>query len=157
MTLNELADRLVSRAERYRTGIALTPSVAKGHLEDLAVALDLQIVDLASEVLGQVPEDSRFLGLNAARLSDVIKFVSAREYWRPAVLLANSDILLTYLSHTQRAELLRFFDTGMPKPVTAMIMALPADNPSILSAAEALRWRASGRLAEQVTRPSTTC
>lgn len=148
MTLSELADRLATRGERYRTGIALVPSVTKEDLQDAAVTVDLPIVDLAAEVLNQVPQNSKFLGLNAARLGDAVTLISAGEYWRPAVLLANSDLLLTYLSHPQRSDFFRFFDTGMPKPATAVILALPVNSSSILSATEALRWRAIGRLAE---------
>lgn len=146
MDIDQLLRQLRMPGYRYRTALLLTPDVRPAALEDIAAVRRLELFDVAHHVLNELPAKTSFIGIGEQRVRDILCSCAHSKSDREVILCANSDIIFAKLNEQQREGVFRFLEVGLPKPNTALLIALPIHAFRLVPASERRRWEHNERL-----------
>jgi hypothetical protein len=146
MDLDRFTRQLGSSSFRFRTGLLLVPDVRPVALNDLAAMYRLEFFDMAGHLLQSLPPKTNFVGIGELRIRGLLTERAQQPGERDAALITNADILLAKLDLQQRERIYRFLETGLPRPATGLLVALPHSATRLLSASEQRRWEQNERL-----------
>jgi len=124
-TPSELVASLQRPALRVRTGLWLLPNPLLGQEANEAARLGIQAADLRAELLGQISPGSRYLSLDSDRLLALLDALSQRRSLGDCLLVHNLDLLLSRLTHQQRADFWQFVFSGFTHRPSALLLTLP--------------------------------
>jgi hypothetical protein len=142
-----LVDQLQGDAYRNRTGILELPLTWLGREDELAARIGIGFSDIQASLLLNLSPDQRFLGADWRQL--ITRYFDPLTAGRPpnggGIILANVDLLTSYLREGDREEFWRFLRQSY-RPPWGLLLTLPAANQHLISSDERERWVATDRL-----------
>ena len=148
-TISELVELLSKPTLRVRTGIWLYPMDLLGEEENEAVRLDVIARDAREPLLAAIGPKSRFLGLNRARLLQVLDEIVQNERDGNVIMIYNFDLLLAKLPMEEREKAWREIFYSFPHRPKGVLLIIPEQATELLPSYSHLEdWRQAGRLAE---------
>jgi hypothetical protein len=143
----ELADLLSSHTLRVATGLWLLPLADLPRLDNAAVRLGFEAVDLRQQLIASLPTGTRYAGLSAARLLELVDAVANRRADYAGALVYQLDLLLARLTTDERAQVWQELYAGLPHRTRGVLFVMPETAANLLPAADALdAWRRARRL-----------
>lgn len=150
-TITELVSLLSSPRLRVRTGIWLYPMEMLGQEENEAVRLGVIAKDARVPLLASLPEGSRFLGLNARRVQELLDQIVDDEKNGSVLLVYNIDLLLSRLPLSERERVWQDVFNSLPHRSKGIILPIPERANHLLPQETVLdKWQKDGRLAESI-------
>jgi hypothetical protein len=145
---SDLISLLRGHRLRVRTGLWLLPSEALGREADEAARLGIDAVDLRQTLLGGLPQDTEFSGLDTACILDLLDDLCHSDRGSDCILVYNMDLLLARLRHEERNEVWDLLYAGFAHRSRALLLVMPRNANTLLPATQSLQaWLRDGRLA----------
>lgn len=148
----ELIDLLQKKTLRIRTGIWLMPISMLGKESDHAARMNIDAVDVRDVLLENLPKDTRYLGLNANRVMQLVQEISDQFPGSECLLVYNLDLLLSKLAHTEISHVWQHLYDSFPNRRHALIVSMPENATHLLPDFVSMKsWNKDKRLSS--TRP----
>ena len=143
-----VADLVRGLRLRVRTGILLLEPKSLGQEASIAAKLDLEFVDYGVFKLQRVGVEQRYLNLSAHSLIEDIEIIVASSYLHSAILIANLDLPLAYLSVSGRNLVWNALQHSFSKRQCGLVVAMPnSANKLLPSDEELVFWKQQERIA----------
>ncbi len=143
----KLIELLQKKTLRIRTGIWLMSASALGKEADHAARMNIDSVDIREPLLGNLPEGTRFLGLNADRVLQLLQDISDQLSGSECLLVYNIDLLLAKLSQNERVYIWRHLYDSFPNRRHALLISMPENASHLLPEITSIRsWNNDKRL-----------
>lgn len=130
--VQRLIDLLETPGQRVRTGVILVPAQKLAQAENLAVALNATLEDIAEQLLRSLPSDTRFADLSAQRISSLLDTISNRREGHLRALIYNLDLLLSGVDSPVREQVWHHFLHGMLHRPRILLALMPSEAKSLL-------------------------
>lgn len=149
----DLIARLRGYSLRVRTGLWLLPVQLLQDMPNEAARLGIEAVDCAKKMLTELPMGTRFVGLDAARLIELLDDMCHQNPGVNCLLVYNLDLLVARLTQNERHEVWAQLYNNFPHRSRGLLIVMPQDANALLPSENALGvWRRDGRLVETVIR-----
>jgi hypothetical protein len=137
---------------RVRTGLWLIPRYLLGQEREEAARLNIDAIDVRQQLLSELPEGTRFSGLNASRLIELLDELCSSDRGTSCLLIYNFDLLLARLTHEERGEVWDDLYQYFSHRSRGLLIVLPEGAAALLPGRDRLKaWRQDGRLAETIS------
>jgi len=149
----ELVTRLRGYSLRVRTGLWLLPVQLLQDMPNEAARLGIEAVDCARRLLAELPTDTRFVGLNSARIIELLDVICLQNQSGDCLLIFNLDLLVARLRQRERNEVWMHLYSSFSHRSRGLLIAMPQGANALLPGGNGLTaWRRDGRLAESPIR-----
>ena len=144
----ELVENLKRGNFRTNVGIWRMPLSKIGQEADIALRLDLGVLDGSKEYLSSLPAKTEYARLSVTRLYEFLDEIANRSDMRDCVLICNFDLLLAGLRKEQdRNQVWQDLYNRFPNRQHAMLIAIPETASHLLPSEDLLeKWQKDGRL-----------
>ena len=147
-SVRELVDFLQEKSLRLRTGIWLLPPRLLGNAANEAARLNVDSIDIRDSLLASLPEGTRFLGLTADRILELLQEVSEQFSDTECIHIFNLDLLLAKLPEEQRDAVWQSLYSAFPHRRHALLISMPEGASHLLPTGSAWQaWISDKRLA----------
>lgn len=142
---DSLVALLSSDKLRNRVGIWLMPIAWVGQELNESSRLGVAACDLSKFLLDTLPEETRYSGLDAQKVVELLQLVAKRQ--PGCTLVYNVDLLFTRLKQKERLQVWDQLYNGFPHYPCALLIAVPETAVHVLSLSRVLeKWQEDGRL-----------
>lgn len=143
----DLIELLQKKTLRIRTGIWLMPVSMLGKEADHAARMNIDAVDIRDPLLENLPEGTRYLGLNADRIMQLMQEISDQIPGSECLLIYNLDLLLAKLSYSEIIQVWQQLYDSFPNRRHALLISMPENADHLLPEFTSMRsWNKDKRL-----------
>ena len=144
---SDLVKLLISDQLRVATGLWLLPRAYLGHEQDEAYRLGLEPVDLRLRLLQVLPQGTKYSGLSADRIINLIDSISEECCDWAGALVYNLDLLIARLNSGEQKIVWQDLFTALPHRHRCILLIMPETALNLLPSEEKLDlWRKENRL-----------
>jgi hypothetical protein len=132
---------------RVRTAVWCLPPAQLSDLPNQAARLNLGWKDARQPLLDQLAPTQKFLGLDAAKLINILAEFCQDPQQGDCLLVTNIDLLLARLRYHECVEVWRTLFNGFPHYPRALILVMPQQATTLLPSEKTIEnWFREGRL-----------
>ena len=149
----DLVTRLRGYSLRVRTGLWLLPVQLLQDMPNEGARLGIEAVDCAWYLLAELPTDTRFVGVNSARIIELLDEICLQNQGGDCLLIFNLDLLVARLKQSERHEVWMHLYTSFSHRFRGLLIAMPQGTNALLPGGDWLAaWHRDERLAETPVR-----
>lgn len=141
----KMLEVLETPGNRLKTGLLLAPPLQLARAEEIAARLLADVEDIAQIARKAVPAGSRYVGLGASRIGQWLDDISQKSTGQKRALVVNLDLLLAGVPESERAEVWRHVQRGMPHRRRVLLVLMPGGAEHLLPSLQ--EWEKAGRCA----------
>jgi hypothetical protein len=144
----EVVELLQGQSLIHRTGIWMMSADMLGHESDYAARLNIDAIDIRQPLIESLPEGTRYLGLNSAKIMQLLDQICEHFRGTSCILIYNFDLLLARLRQQDRLYIWNQLYNTFPHRRHALIVVMPYSAEQLLPPSTTLKlWNSDKRLA----------